>query len=162
MLKKFLLFVFISFSSLIHAEGEWKHVHFQTAQGPAIQLDYQILSRPIRGCYACSQPVYATPLWIHVSHETFTQNDSVRVVLLSFRSSPGRKEILTDTREVDLSFTGNRTFSKEILPELLIHANVGPRGIDFFRQEIAVVVNGQWLKNVNDKNSSNMSFNLFN
>jgi hypothetical protein len=156
----FILFTFCCLCLTHMARGEeeaWKHVQFVSKEGVSIQLDYQPVESRSLHCIICSTYYYANPLWISVSHPLLRPSDKIRVVLLNFSKHTGMLNEKLVVGEFDLKHGAAGIFNKQ-LPALSIQ-RLDPEGEESYRQELAVVINGRWLKNSID-NSSNFGFKL--
>ncbi len=119
------------------AKGDqnWKNIRLQAADGTRLTIDYSPLS--------LGSEIIAAPLWISVAASRFNGSEKVRVVLMTFYDSANiAANTLKDTQNIDLKFNG-QAFQAEGQRVQLSESHIG-YGYNF-RQEIAVVVNGQWL-----------------
>lgn len=125
--------------------AEWKHASAISAEGVQIQVNYEVKQGPVN-CFKCSQYTYATPLWITIEHSSLKSSDKVRVMLLNFRKHSFYSKEQLEVQELDLKFfSEDSSFSQEAQPLVIYSSGYG--GTEICRQEIAVVINGQWLKN---------------
>jgi hypothetical protein len=135
----------------------WKRIALTTHESVQIELNYQITQSPASDCIVCARYYYAKPLWISVEHPLLGKGDKVRVVLLNFKRWSIDKTEKLVVGEFDLEYDGDNRFIKQ-LPGLSVYSD-GPYGQETYRQELAVVINGKWLKNNMDK-TSNFGFKL--
>lgn len=142
---------------------EWKHVNLQSSDGTKIAIDYQAQQEAFSGCYKCTIDTKTTAAWINVSAPNLGANDTVHAVVLNFRlgnHSYAQPEVVElNDYHIDLHWDENAQKFTATLPALSIY-RTGYPGTWKFRQEIAIVVNGQWL---NDpmSNTHNFKFSLY-
>ncbi len=117
------------------ADPGWKNIRLQAADGTRLSIDYSPLS--------LGSEIIAAPLWVSVAAPRFSGSEKVRAVIMTYYDSSNiAANTLKDTQNIDLKFNG-QAFQAEGQRVQLSESHIG-YGYNF-RQEIAVVVNGQWL-----------------
>lgn len=114
----------------------WKHVRLTAADGTAITVDYTV--QDLAGS------VIASPVWINVSGRDFNKVGNVRVLLINYYLTSGPIQ-LEDTQQLDLKYAGGSRFTGQ-LQKVLMSEGTYMYGGNIFRQELAVVVDGKWLR----------------
>lgn len=108
---------------------DFEHAELKSSDGTSIQLDYQ------QGIFRDGYLV-ASPLWVHVISPSLRPLDRVRVVLMVYDF--GRQE---QFEEVDLYYAAPGRFDGYLRGGLVI----GREGDDF-KEQLACVVSGRWLR----------------
>ena len=129
------------------AQASWCHEEAVSSTGATIRMDHEIASSFSR---FDGQIIYRSNVWLNLIDSSLTGEESVRFVLLNYNRSGN----LTQTLEYDGEyFEDTQMFSAK-----------GPLGVQISGQysgekynEVAVVVDGVWLKNNNG--DSNFYFN---
>lgn len=117
------------------ADLNWKNIRLQAADGTRLTIDYSPLS--------LGGEIIAAPLWVTVAAPRFSGSEKVRAVLMTYYDSSNMAaNTLKETQTLDLKFNG-QAFQAEGRRVQLSESHIG-YGYNF-RQEIAVVVDGQWL-----------------
>lgn len=127
----------------------WKHVQLTAADGTSITVDY--LVQDLAGS------VIAAPVWVNVSGRNFNNVGNVRVLLINYYLTSGPIQ-LEDTQQLDLKYSGGYRFTGQ-LQKVLMSEGTYMYGGNIFRQELAVVVDGKWLRDP-VSNTSNFKFQL--
>jgi len=119
----------------LKADLAWKNIRLQAADGTRLAIDYSPLS--------LGSEIIEAPLWVTVAAPRFNGSEKVRAVLMTYYDSANiAANTLKDTQNIDLKFNG-QAFQAEGQRVQLSESHLG-YGYNF-RQEIAVVVDGQWL-----------------
>lgn len=122
------------------AELNWKHISLRAADGHSITIDYNPLSL---GSESLGSEIIAAPLWVTVANSRFTGGEKVRAVIMTYYdSSVIAANTLKDTQNIDLKYN-SRAFQAQGSRVQIMESHIG-YGYNF-RQEIAVVVDGNWL-----------------
>ena len=123
----------LSFSFFAHAEsyGDWQHINLKSKQGAEIRLDYKTL----RYGYYGSVVVNVSDLWLHVNRIDLNSTSQVRIVLINF---PYYEPNTVQTQQYDLQYANDQHF--------MLNAPYLGSNIFNARQELAVVINGEWQK----------------
>ncbi|MCX5786400.1 MAG: hypothetical protein NTX59_12000 [Elusimicrobia bacterium] len=117
------------------ADMNWKNIRLNAADGSSIMIAYNPLS--------LGSEIIAAPLWITVANPKFTGTEKVRAVIMNYYdSSVMAANTLQGTQNIDLKYNG-QTFQAEGQRVQIMESHIG-YGYNF-RQEIAVVVDGNWL-----------------
>lgn len=139
---------FVSAPETVKSEKDaWKHVSLVAADGTRITVDYSVLD--------LGGSVIATPVWVNVEG---ANAGKVRVVLMNYYFFPNGSLKLRDTQQIDLKYAGGSRFTGE-LQKVLLSEGTYMYGGNLFRQELAVMVNGQWLRDP-ISNTNNFKFQL--
>lgn len=113
----------------------WKNIRLQAADGTRLVIDYAPLS--------LGGEIIAAPLWVTVANPRLNGSENVRAIIMTFYDSSNvAANTLKDTQTIDLKFNG-QAFQAQGQRVQLSESHLG-YGYNF-RQEIAVVVDGQWL-----------------
>lgn len=128
----------------------WRHVKFTAADGTGITVDYSV--QDLTGS------VIAAPVWINVSGGNFNNVGNVRVVLMNYYFFPNGPVKLHDTQQLDLKYSGGPRFTGQF-QKVLMSEGTYMYGGNIFRQELAVVVDGKWLRDP-VSNTNNFKFQL--
>lgn len=121
--------------------GEWQHQSLKATDGTEIKLDYKILEYRYYG----SVVNQVSDLWIHVMRADLNPNDQVRIVMIN-RPYWATTSNFEEVTQANLQFTETGRFSTN-------SAGILSGNVFNARQEIAVVINGQWLKVDNDRSN---------
>jgi len=98
--------------------------------------------------------VIAAPVWVNVEGRNL---GNVRVVLMNYYVTPG-PVMLHDTQQMDLQYAGGIRFSGQF-QKVLMSEGTYMYGGNLYRQELAVVADGKWLRDP-VSNTSNFKFQL--
>jgi len=136
---------FAVLSSSAALAGEWKHAQLVSAEGVAIDVDYTVKSDTFNGCYKCTLFTRSDALWINVTAPNLSEGDKVRAVLVNKGKFATASDVIHfETKEIDLTYAGNGRFTADA-GSLRIWGS-GYAGAETFTLEVALVVNGTWLK----------------
>lgn len=110
-------------------EGKWKYINLQAKDGTKVDVQYHVAAQ-------ADTSAVAEPVWITVTNPAFTGKEKISVVLINHYSGPhsGGESALN----IALKYWGG----KFIAPagRVVLKDNTA-----YYRQEIAVVVDGNWL-----------------
>ena len=137
----------LNFAASSVASAAWCHESDFSQSGAEVRIDNEVSSSLSRFDGTIT---FRSNVWLNLIDETLSGDEAVRFVLLSFNSTGN----LTDTQEYDATYYEDvKQFSAK-----------GPLGLQISGQfsgerfnEVAVVVDGEWLKASNG--SSNFLFN---
>ncbi|MFH0920890.1 MAG: hypothetical protein V1913_11060 [Fibrobacterota bacterium] len=116
---------------IIHSYG-WRHANLKATDGTAINVDYNV--------FRSGDEIIADPIWVNVLNPVFSGDEKVRVVLTNyFDSSPAVSNPVHSTQILDLKYAGQGRFSAQPNRVMMMQPEMN------FRQEIAVVIDRQWL-----------------
>lgn len=149
---KIILATFLVLSSQLSI-AEWKQITLLSSEGINIHIDYEVKPGAIN-CYKCTRYTYAEPLYINIQHSGLHPSDQVRVVLMNNANSSYSSQ---ERRVLDLHHVAGETFSIELAPLIIKTDNYG--WMNDYHQELAVVINGKWLKD-SINGTSNFKFQL--
>ena len=125
--------------------SEWKHSELVSAEGVAVEVDYTVKSDVFTGCYKCTLYTRSDALWINVSAPNLSEGDKVRAVLVNKGKFATTPDVLHfESKEIDLTYAGNGRFTADAGSLRIWGA--GYAGTETFTLELALVVNGTWLK----------------
>ncbi len=111
----------------------WRHVGLRAEDGTGIKIDFNAVSIGNR--------IMATPVWINVSNSALKGGENVTAVLINYYDNSNQIE---STQNIVLKYAGDGKFTAQAdRIEVLQRSHNG--SIYFCRQEIAVVVDGNWL-----------------
>jgi hypothetical protein len=130
-------------ATLNQSDDNWCHVGLSATDGTTINVDYQVNGPYGRGSY-----YQLSHVWVNVSNNKVNSNAKVRAVLIHKNQS-------ATTYQLDLQSAGSGRFSGSLNADQSITGNTYDQTSD----EIAVVVNGQWLKDPISRNN-NFKFNF--
>lgn len=161
------LFLLCCLLSLNVMASDWLHLK-ETQNDITVDIDYQLFTKsPGPGCYKCSSYTYAGPLFINVSGPALEHKKEIRVVLTSiqfysYSYNPERpfnkiSYLMDLTRQPEGHFSADFSTAKKMMGNQLLdlspseHSldvyNSGYGGTSYYDQEIAIVIDGQWMKN---------------
>lgn len=140
-------------------DSVWNHRTLYSAAGTQIKIDFNIEVEEFSGCYKCNLDTRAKNLWVNIIDTDLTSNDQVRIIFLNKEYSSYRNpgEFYLQTIELDLEFAENGRFTGP-LGSLTIYSS-GYGGTFHYAQEIAIVINGEWLLDP-ISNTNNFSLKL--
>ncbi len=124
----------------------WKHVKLTASDGTRITVDYSVLD--------LAGSVIAAPVWVNVEGGKL---GNVRVVLMNYYVTQG-PVMLHDTQQIDLKYSGGVRFTGQF-QKVLMSEGTYMYGGNLYRQELAVVADGKWLRDP-VSNTSNFKFQL--
>ncbi|MCX5792555.1 MAG: hypothetical protein NTY45_10160 [Elusimicrobia bacterium] len=128
----------------------WKHVRLYAADGTVIAVDYSIVN--------LGGSVLAAPVWVNITNKAFGSHNKVRIILINYYDNQGGPSgQVQETQQFDLTPAGGTRYTGEAQKVVLSESHVG-YGYNF-RQEVAVVVDGQWLTTTQG-NSHNFGFKM--
>lgn len=128
----------------------WHHASGTSQEGVSLTLDYTTKKDAFNGCYKCTYYTRTDALWLNLQSPVLKAGDSVRAVLVNkryaFWTRPDVTEI--ETREVDFAYAGSEGGVARFTVEAgnLRTWGSGYGGTEDFELEVAIVVNGVWLK----------------
>ncbi|HAH32954.1 MAG TPA: hypothetical protein DCL44_11645 [Elusimicrobia bacterium] len=118
------------------ADQDWKHARIYAADGTVIAVDYSIMG--------LGGSITAAPVWFNVTNKAFGSRNKIRVVLMNYYDNQGMPSgQIQETQQIDLTYTGGTRYTGQAQKVVLSESHIG-YGYNF-RQEISVVVDGQWL-----------------
>jgi hypothetical protein len=154
MIKTLSLTLICFLCSMASFAQDKRHFKMKSLEGVVIDLNYQIKRQAAPNCMKCSLYTNASPLTVSIIHKDLKDSDQVRIVFINYKTSSwGNSE---ETKTYDLNYTSTGTFSTQT-DNFPIYSS-GYTGTEYYHQELAVVINGQWLKA--RENNSNFSFKL--
>lgn len=119
------------------ADLNWKNITLKAADGTRIVLDY---APSFYDGNATAQPLRVT-----VSDPRFNGSEHVRAVVMTYYTNSYMAGKLKDTRQLDLPYNGQAFQAKTEGVSIMETLHTGYGYNCDFRQEIAIVVDGQWL-----------------
>lgn len=128
---------------------DWNHIQLASRDGHKILIDYQVNEYT----YSLGRVATANPIWINNTGPNLGPNHQVRVVFMNIGDGRSSSDPSTEVHALDLSYQEQGRFSGSI-PYGLKTSVIG------HRQELAVVVNGAWLKDFSS-GQSNFQLNLY-
>ncbi len=132
------------------ARDSWKHARLYAADGTVIAVDYSIVD--------LGGSIIAAPVWVNVTNKAFGSRNKIRVVLINYYDNQGGPSgQVQETQQIDLTYAGGTRYTGQAQRVSLSESHVG-YGYNF-RQEVAVVVDGQWLSTTQG-NSHNFGFKM--
>ena len=139
------LLIGISFTASAQSFGNWKHIHLKSKEGTEISLDYKTLEYGYYGSVVIS----ITELWLHVNRSDLGPQDAVRVLIMNH---PFYSPELVQTTTYDLNYADENHF--------ILGSDYQSVNIFNARQELAVVINGQWQTLNLESNEANIEFRM--
>ena len=128
----------------------WKHARLYAADGTVIAVDYSIVN--------LGGSIIAAPVWFNVTNKAFGSRNKIRVILINYYDNQGGPSgQVQETQQIDLTYAGGTRYTGQAQKVSLSESHVG-YGYNF-RQEVAVVVDGQWL-GTTQGNSHNFGFKM--
>lgn len=153
--------IFLNQSARAQQFDPWQHLKLASSAQHQISIDAFVES-----VEANQGTAIAGPLWINLSHHSFNGSERVRAILLNHAylayyprpngPTPGITTLAKD-QEFDLTWCGDHFAGKA--PETFFVKYRGYGYVNQFFQELAIVVNGEWLKDPVSQ-SSNFLFQL--
>ena len=133
--------------------SSWCHEGYGANDGSNVRMDYQVqdyFSR-FEGHYSGR-----TNMWVHISNPRFTGKEQVRVLVLNYSTASGgeRGEFRNTAFEGEASYDASS--ARFTIGGANADAPITGNSLQGY-QEIAVVVDGRWLKAANNP-SSNLVF----
>lgn len=114
---------------------EWKHINLMADEGTKISIDYVTVNS--------GSSVMAAPVWVNISgHSLEGDGRRLKVVLINYYEDlPG--DVRGEMRDIELLYAGDNRYTAKIEKwDIYLHGYFGYR----FRQEIAIQMDGRWLK----------------
>lgn len=138
-----------------YPQDDWAHAYLKSAGEDVYQISVDF--RVGRYTFSPGEFWLANPVWINISQPKLHANNKVRVVLLNFpeASTSDKPGVASEIFTIDLTYQGSNRFSGDI-----------PFGmktsIRQHKQELAVVIDGNWLKvkKPSGEMISNFDFNM--
>lgn len=125
-------------SSKNAAQVNWRQSSFTSSDGTGIAVGYSPIS--------LGGSIIASPVRIEVRRSYFRGTEKVRAVVMNYYDSSAMPQgQIQETQTLDLQYDGHGGFYGELSGKVLLSESHIGYGYNF-RQELAVVVDGVWLK----------------
>ncbi len=164
-----LLFSALS-SALSYGPDEWSHFQLKSEQGLHLSIDFQ-LSRKIESdcAYSCPTIMVARNIWFNLRGNSLRPSDKVSVVFMNYYNSRNNQGAVRTPLSIPLwwdassdKFTGRLKEPGHPQADHQVVVWTSGFGIETtqYRQEVAIVVNGEWQ--VDPMNGThNFKFQMF-
>ncbi|MFP5387303.1 MAG: hypothetical protein ACLGHN_14590 [Bacteriovoracia bacterium] len=160
-MKLALIFVLSLFYCLKTSASDWSTISYSQFD-VEVSVSYKKESH-YPGCYKCSATTMAAPFYVNIWGPSISNAGKIRVVLTSIRYGAYGNQINRESYVMDLvrmpegHFSGEFGNSKKLFfdqeielksyeKKLTIH-QTGYGGAYHYEQEVAVVIDGHWLRN---------------
>lgn len=116
--------------------GGWKHANLKAADGTVISIDYTPITAP--------NYVLANPVWVNIWFSGPAPRQ-VTAILSNFLYVTAGPSPVKDTQQVTLYHAGGGKYTGQF-QRVLLSEGVYSYGGNIYRQEIAIMKDGAWLK----------------
>lgn len=111
----------------------WRHVSLKATDGTEIKVDYNMVGN--------GGLLEAAAIWINVSNPAFRGDEKIGAALMNYSADNPMFPTVMQTQKVDLKYVDGKFTGQAAVPVLVSEGSMGHQ----YRQELAIVVNGNWL-----------------